>query len=120
MQVDEESSLATEMRGVLPIKLNSIIFSGRGVRILSENVLQGVRSPTFSCVFRNTSITKLTAELFRNAGRARNISVDVRNNFNLQYLQNPSTGDTPGLYRKTFLMELRIAGNNLNCDCDIG
>lgn len=65
-------------------------------------------------------MAKLTSGLFRDVGRARNISVDVRNNFDLQYVQNPSTGDSPGLYRKMFLMELRIAGNKLSCDCDIG
>lgn len=108
------------MDGELPPKLSAITFSGKGVKVLSASVLGGVRSPSLTCIFKNTSMVKLTSTLFRNAGRAKNISLDVGHSFDLQHVQNPSIGDSPGLHRKTFLMELRIAENKLNCDCDIG
>lgn len=108
------------MRGVLPIKLNSITFSGNGVKVLNANVLQGVRNPTLTCTFTNTSIVQLSSGLFRSIGRARNVSVVVKDNKDLQYVQNPSTGASPGLYTKTFLIEFRLVGNKLHCDCDIG
>lgn len=108
------------MNGELPLKLNSITFSGKGVKVLGVNVLQGVRSPKLSCTFRNTGITRLSSGLFRNAGRTRNISVNVRDNLELQYVENPSSGGSPGMHRKTFLVDLKVVGNKLSCDCDIG
>lgn len=108
------------MRGVLPPKLNNISFNGRGVKVLGPNVLQGVRTPMLSCAFTNTSMVRLTSELFRNIGRARNLSLYIRDNRDLQNVQNPSTADSPGLHQQTFLTEFKIVGNKLHCDCDIG
>lgn len=109
-----------EMSGVLPFKLNSIIFSGRGVKALNPNVFRGIRSRTLSCVFKNTSMVRLTSEIFRNTGRATNVTIDIRDNRDLQHVQNPSTGGSPNLHKKTFLIDFKIVGNKLSCDCDIG
>lgn len=120
MQVEKESSLAVEMSGVLPSKLNNITFIGRGIKVLSPNVFHGVRTSTLFCAFINTSIVRLTSEVFKDIGRARNFSLYVRDNRDLESVQNPSSGDSPDLQRKTFLTELKVVGNKLQCDCDIG
>lgn len=108
------------MSGVLPPKLNNISFIGRGVKVLSRNVFHGVRTPTLFCAFINTSIVRLTSEIFKDIGRARNVSLYVRNNKDLENVQNPSSGESPDLHRKTFLTEFKVVGNKLHCDCDIG
>lgn len=108
------------MSGVLPMKLSDITFNGRGIKTLSSTIFQGVTSPTLSCTFTNTSMVRLFSELFEDTGRAHNITIDIRNNVDLQYVENPSTGNRPGLHEKTFLIEFKIAGNELSCDCDVG
>lgn len=119
-QVESETSLASEMLGELPPKLSSITFTGRGLKNPSPGILQGVRSPSLSCAFRNTSIVRLASELFQNVGRARNISLTLEDNPSLQVVENPATGDKPGLHETTYLTEIRMAADKLTCDCGLG
>ncbi|XP_060524010.1 chaoptin isoform X2 [Cylas formicarius] len=115
-----DSTLEKEMIGDLPPKLRNVTFSGRGLKKLGNNILQGTRSPELHLCFRNTSVMKISETFFRNLGRARNITLDVRYNPELKSLMNPSTGSKPDLFKKTFLMELDITGNKWDCDCDLG
>ncbi|CAH1974718.1 unnamed protein product [Acanthoscelides obtectus] len=122
IHVDEstDTNLEKEMAGELPSKLRNITFSGRGLKKLGNNVLQGVRSPVLHFCVRNTSILKIPSNIFQNAGWAKNLTVDVRDNGGLQTLNNPSTGSRPDLYRRTFLMDLKLTGNRWTCDCNLG
>lgn len=69
---------------------------------------------------RNTSITKISSDIFQNIGYAKNVTVDVRDNVEMQTLMNPSSGYKPNLFKKTFLYDLKITGNKWSCDCDMG
>ncbi|KAL1506530.1 hypothetical protein ABEB36_005874 [Hypothenemus hampei] len=115
-----DSDLSREMAGDLPSKLKNITFSGRGLRAIGSNVLMGIKSPELYICIRNTSIMKIPSNFFKNTGRARNLSIDVRDNPDFRTLMNPSTGSQPGLFKKTFLKNLKIMGNRWDCDCDIG
>ncbi|CAH1114704.1 unnamed protein product [Psylliodes chrysocephalus] len=115
-----DDNLNKEMSGELPFKLRNITFTGKGLKRLGGDVLNGVRSPVFHLGVHNTSIMKLVSNLFEDLAHVKNISVDVRNNDALQNLLNPSRGYKPNLYRKPFLIELKITGNKWTCDCDLG
>lgn len=67
----------------------------------------------------NTSVTIIARELFSNAQRVRNITIELRDN-DIRTLHNPSSGYQPGVPGKQFLMKLRLAGHYLDCNCDIG
>ncbi|XP_018322079.2 chaoptin [Agrilus planipennis] len=120
IQVEKESNLEKEMRGVLPSKIRNITFTGRGLKKISSYILQGVRSPFLHLSFYNTSLNSIPDDLFLNLGWARNVTIDVRNNGNLQKLENPSTGSRPGLPGQTFLLDVWMSGNKWNCDCNLG
>ncbi|KAJ8969360.1 hypothetical protein NQ317_004632, partial [Molorchus minor] len=115
-----DSNLDREMSGELPPKLHNITFTGRGLKQLGDNVLKGVRNPNLYLYIRNTSIVRISSSIFANMGYAKNVTLDVRDNGDLQHLLNPSTGLQPNLYRKTFLIDLMVAGNRWSCDCDLG
>ncbi|VEN62556.1 unnamed protein product [Callosobruchus maculatus] len=104
-----DANLEKEMAGELPLSWK-----------ISLSVVKGVRSPVLHFCVRNTSILKISSNIFQNAGWAKNLTVDVRDNGALQTLNNPSTGSRPDLYRKTFLMDLKLTGNRWSCDCDLG
>lgn len=53
-------------------------------------------------------------------GEARNLTIDVRDNRDLQHLHNPSSGNRPGLPEKSFLLNVMMSGNKWSCDCDLG
>lgn len=84
------------------------------------HILQGVRSPNLHISITNTSILKIPSSIFLNVGFAKNLTIEVRNNVALQNLLNPSTGSKPNLFRKTFLLDLKISANKWTCDCDLG
>ncbi|XP_050296865.1 chaoptin isoform X2 [Anthonomus grandis grandis] len=115
-----DSDLSKEMVGDLPPKIRNITFSGRGLKKLGPTILKGVQFPKLRINLRNTSIIKVSEDLFKNIDRARNITVDVRNNPELTTLMNPSTTSQPNRYKETFLMDLKIIGNRWDCDCDLG
>ncbi|GLV45240.1 chaoptin [Carabus blaptoides fortunei] len=119
LQVDTDTTLAQEFTGILPNKLRSITIVGTGIRTISNSAFHGVTSPTLHIDFSNTSITVLSKEFFKNLGAARNISVDVTGN-EFKTMENPSTGDIPGLPRETFLTGLQLKNNMWTCNCDIG
>lgn len=54
-------------------------------------------------------------------GRVQNISIDVnKNNKALTKLFNPNTAQRPLESERVYLTDLKIAGNSLSCDCEIG
>lgn len=67
----------------------------------------------------NTSVATVPREIFSNAQRVRNITVEIRDS-DTRTLHNPSSGYKAGVPDERFLMKLRLAGSYLNCDCDIG
>ncbi|KAL3279502.1 hypothetical protein HHI36_017011, partial [Cryptolaemus montrouzieri] len=120
VETNTEENLDREMAGSFPFKLRNITFSGTGLKKLGQNVLKGIKSPVFHLSLQNTSISTLNSAFFKNFGDAENITIDVRDNPSLKVLQNPSTGNEPGLYKKTFLIDLQISGSSWNCDCELG
>ncbi|KAJ8916973.1 hypothetical protein NQ315_008373 [Exocentrus adspersus] len=115
-----DNNLEKEMSGEFPVKLHNITFTGKGLKKLGDNVLQGIRSPNLYFCVRNTSILKMNSQLFTNLRFVKNISIDVRDNGPMQNLINPSSGYKPDLYKKPFLVDLKITGNKWSCDCDLG
>jgi len=78
-----------------------------------------MRNPHLHFGLYNTSVVTVPREMFRNAQRVRNITVEIRNS-DTRTLHNPSSSYKPGVPGERFLMRLRLAGSHLNCDCDIG
>ncbi|XP_071444746.1 chaoptin isoform X2 [Hetaerina americana] len=120
VEVHDGDSLGREMQGPMPTKLENITLTGNALKTLSPEILEGIRGPVLHLSVHNTSIDKLPTSLFRNMGRVRNISLDVRNNSKLRSVGNPSNAEFPGVHRKTFLTSLRMSGNPWNCDCELG
>ncbi|XP_050498519.1 chaoptin isoform X1 [Diabrotica virgifera virgifera] len=120
VEAPTDDNLEKQMSGELPLKLRNITFTGKGLKKLGGDVLNGIRSPVFHFGVHNTSIMKLAANIFDDLYRVKNLTVDVRENQVLQNLLNPSRGHMPNLYGKTFLIDLDITGNKWTCDCDLG
>lgn len=78
-----------------------------------------MRNPHLHFGLYNTSVTTVPQEIFKNAQRVRNLTLEIRDS-NTRTVYNPSSGYRPGIPGKRFLMKLQLAGNHLNCDCDIG
>lgn len=119
IDIDYESSMSSELSGAFPTKVRNITLSGKGLHMISNAALEGLRSPILHLAFENTSMTLLQRDLFKNLGFVQNVSVDVRNN-EFKNLGNPSTGHRPDLPRKTFLTQLKMSNNRWACNCDIG
>ncbi|KYN18187.1 Chaoptin [Trachymyrmex cornetzi] len=79
----------------------------------------GVRNPHLHFSLYNTSVAIVPREIFRNAQRVRNVTVEIRNS-DIRSLHNPSSSYKPGVPGQRFLMKLRLADSHINCDCDIG
>ncbi|XP_055618814.1 chaoptin [Toxorhynchites rutilus septentrionalis] len=116
------SDLRGEMDGLLPRKLKSITFGGFGFNRLADNILQGIQSADLHVSFFNTSLAGLPTDLFKNMGKfVRNISLDLEyNNRLLKSVPNPNTAHYLHLPENMFLTDLRISGNSLVCDCELG
>ncbi|KAF4526470.1 hypothetical protein B566_EDAN015132 [Ephemera danica] len=97
IEVDEkEKELSEKMAGMqLPTKLSAVHIAGRSLKSISANLLNGIRSPRLHLELRNTSLESLQKAFFQQLGRARNITLDVRNN-TLRSIANPNTADHPG------------------------
>jgi hypothetical protein len=106
--------------GLLPSKLHNLTLTGPGLKKLGPGMFQGVNSPVFHLCLRNTSLMKISSDIFKNMVAVRNLSVDVRNNPFLKNLQNPSTGEKPNQPKSTFLTDLKLTGGKWSCDCDLG
>ncbi|XP_055588501.1 chaoptin isoform X2 [Uranotaenia lowii] len=116
------SDLRREMEGLLPKKLKSITFGGQGFNKLADSVLKGVQAANLEITFYNTSLASLPSNFFKNIGKAvRNISLDLEySNDLLQSVPNPNSAHFLHLPEYVFLTNLRISGNTLACDCELG
>lgn len=80
-----------------------------------------MQSPYLYIQLFNTSIPEIPKNFFKNMGRVRNISLDIRyKNRMLKKIPNPNTGNVPYLPNSVFLTELKMSNSDLNCDCDLG
>ncbi|CAD6994601.1 chaoptin isoform X1 [Ceratitis capitata] len=121
VQMGQPTDLAREMEGHLPSKLTNITFSGPQFSSLSERILKGMRSPYLYMQLFNTTLKEIPTNFFKNMGRVRNISLDIRyNNRMLKKIPNPNTGNVPFLANSVFLTDLKMSDTDLNCDCDLG
>uniref|UniRef100_A0A1Q3FSG3 Putative conserved secreted protein n=1 Tax=Culex tarsalis TaxID=7177 RepID=A0A1Q3FSG3_CULTA len=116
------SDLRREMEGMLPRKLKSLTFGGSGFNKLADNVLKGLQSSSVYVTFRNTSLASFPSNFFKNIGKnVRNISLDLEdNNQLLKSVPNPNSAHYLHLPEHVFLTDLKISGNSLACDCEIG
>jgi hypothetical protein len=83
------------------------------------HVLQGVRHKSLHFTLYNTSVETLPQSLFQQVNWVQNLSIDVRGN-SLRSLENPNTGDFPGVANTMFTTDLKLKGNKWTCDCQIG
>ncbi|XP_031631630.1 chaoptin isoform X2 [Contarinia nasturtii] len=115
------TDLRKEMTGRLPLKLREIMISGEGFTSISDTILNGVQSKSLHLQLFNTSITSIPENAYRQLGRVQNISIDVSNNNKALTKQfNPNTAQRPLEAELVYLTDLKIAGNTLSCDCDVG
>ncbi|KAL1381418.1 hypothetical protein pipiens_013476 [Culex pipiens pipiens] len=116
------SDLRREMEGMLPRKLKSLTFGGSGFNKLADNVLKGLQSSSVQVSFHNTSLANFPSNFFKNIGKTvRNISLDLEyNNQLLKSVPNPNSAHYLHLPEHVFLTDLKISGNSLACDCEIG
>ncbi|CAL1688585.1 unnamed protein product [Lasius platythorax] len=119
IDVQNDTNLEKEMRGKLPYKLYNITLTGRALKNIHPQILHGMRNPHLYFGLYNTSVATVSREMFSNAQRVRNITVEIRKS-DTRTLHNPSSGYKPGVPGERFIMKLRLAGSYLNCDCDIG
>ncbi|XP_045449309.1 chaoptin [Melitaea cinxia] len=120
LQVDSgQVDLSKEMQGLLPSKLNNITITGRALKFLSQNILQGVTSQTLKLTIYNTSIEEIESEVFWRPGRIKNLTLDLRNN-RIARVPNPGKHEWPGVPNSLFLHDIYVAENPLYCDCRIG
>ncbi|KAG8233708.1 hypothetical protein J437_LFUL014312 [Ladona fulva] len=103
-------------REIRDFNISRLLRQNPGIRTLH---IEGMRGPVLHIAIHNTSLTSLPNNFFRNMGRVRNVSLDVRNN-TLKSVGNPSNSEFPGVHKKTFLTSLQMSGNPWNCDCELG
>lgn len=87
-----------------------------GIRLF---VRQGMRNPHLHFGLYNTSVNKVSKELFAHAKIVRNVTIELWDN-EIRTLANPSNAYKPALPEMRFLLRLRMRGSHMNCDCDIG
>ncbi|XP_059479026.1 chaoptin [Neocloeon triangulifer] len=120
IEVDSrEKDLNDKMNGVFPTKLSAVYFSGNSLKSIGTSVLQGIRNPRLHIGIHNTSVEAIPKAFFNQLGRARNLTLDVRNN-TLKSMANPNSGERPGAPKSVFLTSLKMSGNKWNCDCELG
>ncbi|CAF4906675.1 unnamed protein product [Pieris macdunnoughi] len=116
---NSQIDLGNEMKGELPCKLDNITLTGRELKFLSQNLLNGACSREMRLTIFNTSIEDISSEVFWRHGRIKNLSLDLRNN-QLKRLPNPARKEWPGVPNDLFLDDILVASNPLVCDCGIG
>ncbi|XP_065350105.1 chaoptin [Cloeon dipterum] len=114
-----EKDLNDKMNGIFPTKLSAVYFTGKSLKSIGNNVLQGIRSPMLHIGIHNTSVETIPKAFFNQLGRTRNLTLDVRNN-TIKSMANPNSGERPGAPKAVFLTHLQMSGNNWNCDCELG
>ncbi|XP_012061414.1 PREDICTED: chaoptin [Atta cephalotes] len=119
IDIQNDTNLEKEMRGKLPYKLYKITLTGKALKTIHPEILHGMRNPHLHFNLYNTSVAIVPREIFRNAQRVRNVTVEIRNS-DIRSLHNPSSSYKPGVPGQRFLMKLRLASSHVNCDCDIG
>ncbi|XP_018053036.1 PREDICTED: chaoptin [Atta colombica] len=119
IDIQNDTNLEKEMRGKLPYKLYKITLTGKALKTIHPEILHGMRNPHLHFNLYNTSVAIVPREIFRNAQRVRNVTVEIRNS-DIRSLHNPSSSYKPGVPGQRFLMKLRLANSHVNCDCDIG
>lgn len=119
IDVQNGTDLEKEMKGKFPYKLYNITLTGKALKKIHPEILRGIRNPHLHFGLYNTSVAIVPREMFSNAQRVRNITVEIRES-DTRTLHNPSSGYKPGVPGERFIMKLRLAGSYLNCDCDIG
>ncbi|XP_050445558.1 chaoptin isoform X1 [Cataglyphis hispanica] len=119
IDVQNDTDLEKELRGKFPFKLYNITLTGKALKKIHPEILRGMRNPHLHFGLYNTSVAIVPREMFSNAQRVRNITVEIRES-DIRTLHNPSSGYKPGVPGERFIMKLRLAGSYLNCDCDIG
>lgn len=78
-----------------------------------------MRNPHLHFGLYNTSVATVPKEMFDHAEYVRNVTIDVHEN-ELKTLENPIRGYKPAVPGKRFLLRLKMARSNINCNCDIG
>ncbi|XP_047517537.1 chaoptin isoform X2 [Pieris napi] len=116
---NSQIDLGNEMKGELPCKLDNITLTGRELKFISQNLLNGACSREMRLTIFNTSIEDISSEVFWRHGRIKNLSLDLRNN-QLKRLPNPARKEWPGVPNDLFLDDILVASNPLVCDCGIG
>ncbi|KAG5318298.1 CHAO protein, partial [Pseudoatta argentina] len=119
IDIQNDTNLEKEMRGKLPYKLYNITLTGKALKTIHPEILHGMRNPHLHFSLYNTSVAIVPREIFRNAQRVRNVTVEIRDS-DIRSLHNPSSSYKPGVPGQRFLMKLRLADSHVNCDCDIG
>ncbi|KAG5330446.1 CHAO protein, partial [Acromyrmex charruanus] len=119
IDIQNDTNLEKEMRGKLPYKLYNVTLTGKALKTIHPEILHGMRNPHLHFSLYNTSVAIVPREIFRNAQRVRNVTVEIRDS-DIRSLHNPSSSYKPGVPGQRFLMKLRLADSHVNCDCDIG
>lgn len=119
---DDKLDQALDGSMSLPVKLRGMTFSGRALKEIKSKSLRGLLSHTLTLRLYNTSVSKIEHAIFEQLDDSvRDIKVDIgHENTELRDLSNPNTASRPGLPRKVFLSELKLAGHPRTCTCDLG
>lgn len=105
----------------MPPKVRKLKFVGAALNKIGETVLKGVQSPVLVLEIKNTTITALPDNLFKNLENIRNITLDVDfMNKKLTKISNPNSANFPNEPSVAYLNQLDVAGLELACTCDLG
>ncbi|KAF5276013.1 hypothetical protein FQA39_LY00809 [Lamprigera yunnana] len=119
IEVKQETSLISEMSGILPLKLRSLTIRGKALKNLNGEILDGAKNSYLHFALYNTSLINIPKDLFDDLRYIQNLTLDVRDNYNLQYFGNPLSAQKPGLRQKTFVVHVSMRNNKWNCDCSL-
>ncbi|XP_044018629.1 chaoptin-like [Aphidius gifuensis] len=119
IDIHNDTNLERQMKGLFPTKLFNFTFTGKKFNTIDKYILKGMKSPHLHFTLYNTSVKKISSDIFLIPKTVRNITIYLNNN-ELSTLENPSNGYKPGVEDKKFLMGLIMAGSHVQCDCNIG
>lgn len=119
IEVNRETNLKSEMSGKLPLKLRRVALSGKSLKNLDADVLDGVRYPQFQFTVHNTGLLTVPKNLFDDLYFIKNLSLSIKGNNNLQYFGNPLTAAKPGIRQRIFLLDVSMEANKWSCDCGL-
>lgn len=119
IEVNRETNLKSEMSGKLPLKLRSVTLTGKSLKNLDADVLDGVRYPQFHFTVHHTGLMTVPKNLFDDLHFIKNLSLNIKENSNLQYFGNPLTAAKPEVRQRIFLLDVSMGGNKWSCDCGL-